>query len=173
MLIAHTVANSQYDSHRGYLGMSQIIADEAEILKKFRSETPATQEHQLKCYKGYQMEADLVKRCKQIWGDKITTGKELSAYNGMVKGNPDFFLNNKPCDCKSVLLDSHIPEPNKLPKRVYWQMQAYMLYAKENLSFVIYESRESGKLSVIAVRQNRHIQAEIELKFQRLVKAIR
>jgi hypothetical protein len=170
-LIDFTVRHSQYDEHRNYVGMSQILRSESEILDNFRHGTPADDAARLKCYKGYQMERDLVTRCRAIWKNRITF-RELEAYNGWVKGNPDFFFDESPCDCKSVLLDTHIPARNKIPQRSYWQMQAYLLFSQVNRGFLIYESRETGKIVVHTVYENSNIQAEIKLKLQRIVETL-
>lgn len=170
-IIDYTIQHSQYDTHRNYVGMSQVIKTKEEIINDFLQGTEVDANHKLKCYKGYQMEKDLVNRCKSIWGERISH-RELEAFGGIVKGNPDFFLDDYPVDVKSILLDEHFPEKRKIPKRSYYQMQAYLLYAKIGKGFLVYESRETGSIKVYVVYENINVQQEISLKIEEVVKSL-
>lgn len=168
----YTIQHSQYDTNRNYIGLSQVIKTKEEIINDFLQGTEVNESHKLKCYKGYQMEKDLVNRCKSIWGKRISH-RELEAFGGIVKGNPDFFLDNYPVDVKSILLDEHFPEKSKIPKRSYYQMQAYLLYSKSKMGYLIYESRETGKIKVYSVYPNFKIQQDIAIKIEDIVETLK
>jgi len=168
----YTCANSNFQPKRNYISLSQIHLSVEEIINQFRGGFEDTIAGRLKCYKGYQMEKDLMQRIKSVFGARIKTETEIAAFDGLVKGHPDFTFNDYPSDCKSVLMDDWFPKDGKLPRRIYWQMQAYMKYSGKDKALVIFESRESGKLIDYWVRANWNIQNEIEQKLQQIVKAV-
>ena len=118
------------------------------------------------------MEHDLLNRLENLYGHNLIVGKEISAFNGLVKGHPDAFLFETPLDCKSVLMDDWIPKDRTLPNRIFWQMQSYMLYTNSRLSIVIFESRENGIIKVIPVYESKAIQDKIQQKLKKVVEAI-
>lgn len=119
------------------------------------------------------MERDLLSRLENLYGHNLITGKEISAFNGLVKGHPDAFLFGIPLDCKSVLMDDWIPKDRTLPNRIFWQMQSYMLYTNTSLSFVVFESRENGLIKVIPVCETKAIQDKIQEKLLKVVESIK
>lgn len=166
----HTCKISQFDTSRSYFSMSHCgksIEDQWDMYINGFEDGPLVR---LRCYKGYQMERDLRMRAKSAFPKEFEEfHPELSAFDGLVKGHPDFLWEGNPGDFKSVLLDEYLPK-TKLPRKVYWQMQAYMFYAKKHSSLVIYESRESGQIVDYFVRENPSIQKEIDINFRILVK---
>lgn len=168
----YTAANSNFQPERNYISLSHIHLSAEEIINQFKEGFEDSIPVRLKCYKGYQMERDLMERIKAVWGARIKTDIEVSAFDGLVKGHPDFTFDDYPSDCKSVLMDDWFPKDGKLPRRIYWQMQAYMKYSGKDKALVIFESRESGKLIDYWVRANWNIQKEIDEKLQQIVKAV-
>jgi len=167
----YTAANSNFDRTRPYVSMSHVTLSEEEIMALFLNGFEDSLAIRLRCYKGYQMERDLKERISKVFPDQVKFGIEIEAFQGMVLGHPDFFFAGYPADCKSVPLDEHLPG-GKLPRRVYWQMQAYMKYSLKSQALVIYESRETGRIMHYWIRENLAIQAEINHKLQRVVEAI-
>jgi len=169
----YTIEKSNFEDSRNYVSLSGISDDEDVIITRYKKGYFANKEQRLKCYKGYQMEADLINRLKNIFGNDLDiANKEIVAVPNLVKGHADGFIFGYPLDCKSVLMDDWIPD-SKLPRKVYWQMQSYILYSKSNRGYVIYESRENGKLKVFDVYPNKVIQDEIAEKIERIIKAIK
>ena len=160
----YTIKHSHFETMRDYISLSHVYLSVEEIVRQFNYGFVDTTPIRLKCYKGYQMEEDLLKRIKAVYGDRIKTGIEIVAFDGAVKGHPDFTFDDYPSDCKSVLMDKWLPVRGILPKKIYWQMQAYMKYSGSNKALVIFESRESGKLADYWIRANVGIQNEIENK---------
>jgi hypothetical protein len=119
------------------------------------------------------MERDLRQRTSNAFPKEyVDFHPEISDFDGLVKGHPDFMWEGNPGDFKSVLKDEYLPQ-GRLPRRVYWQMQAYMLYSKKQSALVIYESKESGLISDYFIRANDAIMIEIDINFQILVKRIK
>lgn len=164
----YTAEHSNFDSSRDYISMSHSNLSVVDLVNQFESGFDDSLAIRLKCYKGYQMQKDLINRITAVFGDAIVTDAEISAFNGVVKGHPDFMYNGIPGDCKSVALDTWLPQ-GKLPYRVFCQMQAYMLYSSTTSAVVIYESRETGKLAQFIVAQSRKVQTEIDDKFRAVV----
>jgi len=173
---AYTASISKFETSRSYVSLSQCVAPADELLKMFFDGFTDSPEVRLRCYKGYQMEKDLKERLIAMPDLNFTEHEEISAFDGLVLGHPDLQFHKTnifiPCDCKSVPLDEHLPE-SLLPRRVYWQMQGYMLYAKKDESLVIYESRETGKIRDYKVRSNEGIQSEIHAKLQFVIGKIK
>jgi hypothetical protein len=159
-----TAAISKFETKRNYISLSNAVKTEEELLHDYFNGFQDGHEIRLKCYKGYQMELDLRARIEKCFYGHVGPFDEISVFNGLVKGHPDFSYDGYPADCKSVNLDEHLPVDGKLPRKVYWQMQAYMLYSKKAKGLVIYESRQSGFIRDIWVPENRTIQTQIDLK---------
>jgi len=175
--IAHTlemftVQHSNFQHKRNYISMSHSHLEAPDLLKQWFEGFKADKLQKLKCYKGYQMERDLVARLKATYGDRVQTGIEYSAFNGLVKGHPDFEFDGYPGDCKSVLMDDWIPGDGKLPLKVFKQLQAYMLYGKKDRALVIYESRENGQIYAKWLKAVPHVQAYIDKNFSNAVSQI-
>ncbi|WP_256013184.1 hypothetical protein [Desertivirga xinjiangensis] len=171
-LIDYTVQNSSFENRRNYVSLSNSHLNADEIYSNYINGFVAGKKERLKCYKGYQMEKDLLNRIQAVYGPRVKVDIELSAFDGLVKGHPDFTFDDYPGDCKSVLLDEWLPKDGKLPKKVYWQMQSYMKYAKKDKALVIYESRESGLIIDIWIKQNPNIQNAIHEKNKSVVNKI-
>ena len=169
----YTAKNSRYELSRNYISLSHSVLSVQELVEQYRAGFQDGVERRLKCYKGYQMEDDLRDRLIRAFPPFcVTPGNEIQAYGGIVKGHPDFRFDGCPGDCKSVLMDEWIPN-GRLPRRVYWQMQGYMLYSKSPQALVVYESREGGKLKAIWVYPNHAIQGEIDRKMQDVIAIVK
>ncbi|HMT28789.1 MAG TPA: hypothetical protein PKD91_05870 [Bacteroidia bacterium] len=166
-----TASISGFDLHRKYIGLSNIFLDADTLINNYNQGQTADHLSKLKCYKGYQMEKDLVHRIQKVYGNKISF-KDILAFDNLVQGHPDFWYEEIiPGDCKSVLLDSHLPD-DKLPRKVYWQVQGYMLYGNAQKAIVIYESRESGRIRHRWVNRNEVICREIQTKIETIIRSI-
>lgn len=165
ILINYTCDHSNFEQKRDYISMSNAILSVEELLSQFYSGYTADETQLLKCYKGYQMEKDLLYRLGETFKDEVKFKIEVKAFDGLVQGHPDFSFEDFPGDCKSILKDEWIPETNKIPQKIYWQMQSYMLYMKKNKAVLIFESRESGIIKDIWINQNSVIQNKIHEKF--------
>jgi len=168
-LVKITSKKSNYETKRNYIPMSQAYKTEEELISDYKNGYSDNELIRLKCYKGYQMERDIIEILTDIYGEEITTDICLSAYSGLVQGHPDFKLWGMFGDVKSVLMDKWIPDPDRIPRRVYMQMQSYMLFSNTKRCLLIYESRESGLLKVISVHANDNVQLEINIKFKHVV----
>lgn len=145
-----TIAESCFDARREYIGLSQLADCPRSIVRKFIDGHSAGVREMLRCYKGYQMERDLVRRLQVAFPGRIKLGGTISGYGGQVQGHPDFSLDGFPGDCKSVNLDEHLPV-NRLPRKVEFQMNGYMYFSKTARSYVVYESRQTGLIRVYDV----------------------
>lgn len=163
-LIKFTLENSNFETNRDYISLSHISLPIEDLIKQYNEGFEDSEAIRLKCYKGYQMEKDLIRRLRQIFFEDIQTGVEIQVVDGLFKGHPDFLYCGEPWDCKSVFRDDWLPQTNKLPRRAFWQMQAYLLYLPAENGGFIYESRESGLIREYVVKPNVSIQNEIKDK---------
>lgn len=171
-LEVYTAQNSRFETERDYMSLSHSALSVDEILLQREKGFEDNELIRLRCYKGYQMEDDLKKRIKAVFGDRVEMNVEIAAFDGLVKGHPDFTFDGYPADCKTVPLDEHLPRDKKVSRKVYSQMQAYMLYMGKPKSLVIYESRETGKLVDVWLRANEAVQKEIDKKFGEAVRKL-
>lgn len=170
-LEAYTAANSNFETSRNYISMSHASSTVEEIINSWKNGFEDSLQIRLRCYKGYQMEKDLVGRIFNTFPNEVEKHPELTAFNGIVKGHPDFAFMKYPSDVKAVPLEEHLPG-FKLPRRVYAQMQAYMFYGNKSKALVIYEARDSGKIQHYWIDANNKIQQEIDQKFRTVIKEL-
>lgn len=171
LLENYTCNISHFETSRDYISISHCGLSVDEIVEQHIQGFTDTPDIRLRCYKGYQMEADLKARIKGAFPQRYSEGVEAKAFDGKVKGHPDFMFDGFPADCKSVALDEHLPQ-GRVPRKVYWQMQGYMLYLNAPTSLVIYESRHTGKLLDFWISANLKIQEEIHDKFIEVIRLI-
>lgn len=170
-LEAYTAAHSNFDTSRDYISMSHASSTVEEMINTYKNGFEDSLKIRLRCYKGYQMEKDLVDRIVRTFPAQVTLHQELTAFGGIVKGHPDFNFDLYPGDVKAVPLEEHLPG-YKLPRRVYSQVQAYMLYGKQSKALVVYEARDSGKLQHYWIEANPKFQKEIDDKFRTVIKEL-
>ena len=83
--------------------------------------------HELKCYKGYQMERDLKGASWTPSAPIVYTMPIVTAFDSIVAGHPDFLRTSCRQTSRACRLDEHLPV-DRVPRRVFLQLQAYMLY---------------------------------------------
>lgn len=175
LLEQHTASVSNFDTDRNYVSLSHIAQDEGEIIRMYKAGFEDSLKIRLRCYKGYQMEKDLVQRILNVFPRQaVAPFPEIKMLWGQIQiqGHPDFGFDGYPGDCKSVPLDEHFPWEGKLPRKVYWQMQSYMKYAEKEKGLVIYESRETGSIRHYWLHENKSIQRQIHLKLEFVVEEL-
>lgn len=171
-LEAYTASISNFQPMRNYVSMSHAVEDAETLIRQYKEGYPDTLDIRLKCYKGYQWERDLMERMSQAFRTQVSIPLlpsedkdfELSAFSGLVRGHLDGKFEGYPLECKTVPLDEHLPQEGKVSKRIYWQLQSYMLYGHWPKALVIYESRETGHLRDWWIRENKAIQSAIYSK---------
>lgn len=178
LLIHYTAANSSFEESRNYISLSHAALPTEEIVRQYFEGFKADEEARLRCHKGYQMERDIKDRLRQvcdIHGLHFQENVEISAYDGLVKGHPDFKIDGYLGDIKSLPLDAHIPKrPSEVSRKVFFQIQAYLLYSGEQQAVVLYESRETGWIGEIWLKADPHgIQRQIRLKYEEVVKQVK
>ncbi len=169
----YTADHSGFETSRDYVSLSQIHLPADEIIRQYINGFTADHLQRLKCYKGYQMERDLKVRIEETFGsERVYLTPAVSAFDGIVAGHPDLLLDKLPADIKTVPLDEHLPV-DRVPRRVFLQLQAYMLYGNWPRSLAIYESRETGRIADFWVNPVVSVQNEIHQKLTTVVDYIR
>ena len=179
-LVNWTVANSGHDERRHYIGLSGIGDCPRQIYDRYFQGQRASVDRHLLTRLSYEIESDLVGRLHQmgICSAILPSESQVAlAYDGLVQGHVDAMTRDGDLvEIKTVALEDHIPE--RLPRRVYWQVQAYMHYLKCKRqdcrwTHVVYLARQSGLVKVIPVRYSPEMGARVEAKVKRLVVAVR
>lgn len=165
-----TAENSGYDEHRNYIGLSTIADCPREIYRRFFSPTPADVRSRLKTRASYEIEENLKNRFRKM--GVYREGREISLYNGLVKGHTDGEIWGRLLDIKTVPLEEHLPADNNCPAKVFWQLQAYMLYGQWNSSIVLYFARDYGVHKFFYLRFSESFGERIENRLSRIIRAI-
>lgn len=170
-----TAANSGYQLSRDYISISHCGEPVERQIEMYFSGFEDTLEKRLKCYKGYQIERDLLSRIQKVFTNRITVRPEISEYGGLVQGHPDFLFDGSPADCKSVPNEQHLPfatEGRKIPHKVFWQMQGYLFYMKKAKGLLIYEVRDTGRINDYWVYANPGIGQTIDENNKKIIAEI-
>ena len=185
-LTRYTVKISRHQEDRGYLGMSQIAKCPRRLFYEVRDGTPADEASKLKCYKGYQMEANLLGRLAMMldlnesgWMLTAEVG-EISALDGAFIGHPDGELVTVDgserilIEIKSTVQENldGIVKRARIPTRHWMQVQCYLHFGEWERALVIYEARDTGQLYVHEVRQDRRVGERCEAKARLVLDAL-
>ena len=170
-LTRYTIDYSRYEETRNYIGLSSIWDCPAAIINRYLhgNRAPGVR-GRLKCYKGYQIEDDLVRRISELYSFpdfKVERNKEIILFGGLVQGHMELTIDGIPIEVKSVPLDEHLPRG--VPRKVLWQVNAYEKYLPQNRAIVVYESRESGLLRTFDIMADKEFGERIEKKVEQLV----
>jgi hypothetical protein len=100
----------------------------------------------------------------------METNVEISTLNGLIKGHPDFVIDGTIGDIKSVPLDEHLYQENKIPFRIRCQMQSYLNYWNKNdqSALIVCESRQSGEIRVLEYRYDTKLAQQIADKVSQI-----
>ncbi len=171
-LINWTVANSGYENQRAYIGLSGIADCPQVIYDHFmHGNKPNGINGHLLTRISYELEADLIRRLTAL--NLYKPAKEISLYDGLVRGHPDGIIDGDLLEIKTVAEEDHFPREGKLPRRVYWQVQAYLHFSKLRHAQIIYLARANGALKVIPIHYNPSLALDIVNKIDMLVEAVR
>ena len=168
-LIEWSVANSGYDSHRAYIGLSGIIDCDRVIYRRYFETREVPAEAKLKTKITYELEDALRNRLSDMGLAK--PGVEISEFGGMVKGHTDGEIKGCLLEIKTVAEADHLPT-NRVPYRVYWQVQAYMYYGDYRSAYVIYLDRSTGQIRVFDINLDDSMGRKIQAKLIRIIRAI-
>lgn len=169
-LIQWTEEYSGYDEHRNYIGLSTIADCPKEIYRRFFNPTPASRDLKLRTRYTYEIEANMIKRLEAL-GLYGRVGP-ITAYDGLVQGNPDGRILEDLLEIKTVPLSKHIPV-GRLPIKVYWQCQAYMKYGAYPAALVIYLARDKGWFKVFDIYPDLRVMEMIDVKIRSLIEAVK
>ncbi len=173
----YTASISNFQTKRNYVSMSHAVENADTLLNQYYNGFADSLDIRLRCYKGYQWERDLMERLAKTFPQSVYYDPkqeiELTAFDGLVKGHLEASFDDYPLDGKTVPLDEHLPKDGKVSRRIYWQLNAYMLYSHKEKALAVFESRESGHLRDFWIRENKSIQSAINDKFTLVTSAIK
>lgn len=172
-LIEWSVRNSGYDEHRDYIGLSTIGDCPRLIYHRYFNRTGISTEGHLKTRYNYEVEENIKNRLRQIGA--YSPGKEISIHNGLVKGHTDGEISGCLLEIKTVPQTKYLPTNYSIgiSEKIYWQIQAYMLYGQYAVTLMIYFARDYGQFRIFAFAPDKSVQSKIDQKINRLIGAIR
>lgn len=172
-IVNWTVMNSGFDLRRPYIGLSGIYDCPALIYERYFNgyERLSVDEH-LKTRMAYDLEAVLQARLMQL--GVYSEGETIRLHDGLVQGHTDGVIDGRDLlEIKTVSINEHLPPNKRIPKRVFWQVQAYLHYTKRRYAQIVYLARASGLVMVLGLKYREDIGGRIERKVDRLVEAVR
>jgi hypothetical protein len=170
-LVNYSVAQSGFSTRRNYIGLSGIADCEQVIYDRYRFGQQAGVDERLCTRLSYELEAALIERLKDL--GLYWPGEEILLHGGLVQGHTDGQIDGREVlEIKTLPKAIWLPENGRVPRRVYWQVQAYMHYLQHAWAHVLYLARDTGELRAIGVRYNLALGKDIEAKVERLVSAV-
>jgi len=175
-LTDYTRVNGGHET-RHYLGLSQLHRDEEELVQDMiNGSQEASDADVLKLALGYVVEEDIRKRLEGIGLAMPNTSFEIYAdYDQRVKGHIDGMTNkgNQIYEIKSCVqaqLDFIRNNGDKLPKRHFNQVQAYMHHGRFKSCLMVYVARDTGEIWTKEVFYLPVVGASIEQKAKSVLK---
>jgi len=170
-LVQWSAANSGYDEHRPYIGLSGIGDCSLLIWRRFFNHTGASTESRLKTRYSYEIEEDIKRRLQAI--GIYSPGKEISIYDGLVKGHTDGEINKDLLEIATIPLTEYLPHINHIPSKKLYQSQAYMLYGHYDRALILYFARDYGVFRIFDLHRDPVMDDRIMSKVDALVEFVR
>ena len=170
-LVNWTVRNSGFEARRPYIGLSHMGECDRLIYDQYvyGFERPKVAGH-LQTRWSYEVEQIIIARLTEM--KLFTPMEEISLFDGLVKGHPDGGVCGSLLEIKSVQREDHFPKEGRIPRRVFWQVQAYLRYTGIRWCDVIYVARDTGILQVYEIKEQPNVGDEIDCRLADLVKAV-
>ncbi len=180
LMRAETARMCGHEERQGELHMSMLYKEEWDILALLRNGWHATEEEKQKLFQGTWSEQGILNRLRGVCekeGWTLQTGVKLEAFGGMVIGHPDAVINGHVLvEIKTVpnvdAMEKTLRD-NKVPFKVFGQMQAYMFYGKYVTGIAIYEERATGLERIVEVPVDRAFQERMNTKAEKIVQMLR
>lgn len=166
-----TRVSSRHQERRNYIGLSSIGECERVIYDLYTHGVSHSLQARLKDAMGYALEDVLIARLTEM--GLYRPASPIVLYDGLVQGHPDGEVDGDLLEIKTIESAKWLPEPSRLPNRVFFQVQAYMHYAGYGRAHVLYLARDTGEMRVIGVSHNDNIAEKINAKIARLVSAVK
>lgn len=181
-LVNWSVKHSGFEMRREYIGLSGIGDCPAAIYDRYTQSRTITVDEHLKTRLSFELEYALVSRLREM--GLYQAAEPIRLYGGLVQGHLDGLVKRGNetdlLEIKTVPLAEHIPtRAAQLPRRVFWQVQAYLHYSRRmhkldcSWALVMYLARDCGLVSVKPVRYSRETGMQIDAKVKSLVEAAR
>jgi len=160
LLIEETVRQCGHEERQGQLHMSSLHLPVDVILENIRNGQQVDDEMKLKFYRGTHAEKGFQERLRslllahQLYSDGPRT---IRAYDGRLIGHIDASLPNdnvvidyKSAPDKDALAE--VMQTRQVSRRIYFQVQSYMLWGNFGKGFVVYETMKEGFIFIVEVR---------------------
>jgi len=170
-LMNWTVLNSGHQERRAYIGLSGIGGCERAIYDQYRFGSRMSVNEQLRTRISYELEAAVIERLR---GMRLYEAREeIVLFGGLVQGHTDGRIGEAVLEIKTLPMAAAFPKDDRLPRKHYQQVQAYMHFLKRTEAIMIYLERQNGDLRVYRIRYNERAGQEIQAKVTKLVEAVR
>lgn len=171
-LVNYTIHHARVANRDLYIGLSRIgeCPRQNYFLYFTHGLGQRTESEMMKFYIGYASEDDVVLRLQAL--GEYHPGIHISMFDGMVQGHTDGSFDGRLVEIKSIPDEAYLPKDGKLPQRVWWQVQAYLRYTAFTEAYVIYLARDTGRLRVYEVGEDKEMGRRINNRVHALIRAI-
>lgn len=170
--------NSGFETHRKYLGMSQISECPRRLFHQYVYGMKATPEQHVKAVLGYMFERtvkEILLRANFLKALPKAAHELIAGFDNRFRGHIDgVTIHNELADIKSlprIGFDKQLQSQN-VSNRIFMQMQAYMGYARFRSAIVIFVCRETMRCHPVRLHYAHRVFLNLEEKAKRVLQAI-
>lgn len=176
LLTGYTLDRSGHDPCRTYIDLSQVADCELELYRAYLAARSGIRTEPSIPYEtiliSCELEAALRARLAAL--GVYSPGRTIHLYDGLVQGHTDGETpDGDLLEIKTVALERNIPWDGQLPRRIHWQINAYLRYTGCRQAHIIYLARDTGRIHIITVRESQTTTRLIAARLARLAEAIR
>ena len=171
LLLARLQARSGYEVRRPYVGMSGAADCPLVLYRRYRDGVPGTLDSHVGAWLGYTMERAVL----ALLDGEVLPGRELVAFDGVVRGHTDGEWHGGVLDVKSRTAEKvrQIVRRDDIPEKDYLQLQAYMHYGGWPEGRIIYVPRDYGQPIVWYARYSPDAAEVVDRRFGEVAAAVR
>ena len=157
-------------ARRPYIDLSHIAECPAVLYQRYMAtaETRPPVSHAMTQY-SYELEQLLCKRLQRC--GVYQPGTAITLSDGLVQGRTDGWIDHCLLEIATVLLPEYFPV-ERIPRRKYQQIQAYLHYTKSIKALALYFARSDGTWKVYDVPYNLKVAQHLAQKVEWLVAAV-
>lgn len=171
ILLERLKQRSGYDERRSYIGMSKASECPLVLYRQYRDGAPATIDSHIGAWLGYTME----RAVRDLLDGEIGPSRELTAFDGLVRGHTDGEWGGGLLEIKSVTQDKirEILSRQDIPRKHWLQVQAYLHYGDWEDARIVYVPRDFGQPIVWHLRYSKNAGSLVDTFFASVVDAVR
>ena len=188
LLDAETIRQCGHEERKGQLSMSWLHLPVDVIVDQVRKGCHFDDATKLKLYQGTHAEIGLRTRLSTLFSQDNIASRDsivwkppqvIEAYDGKLTGHIDGYIESAGKFNDETLIEfktvpdltalAEIRRTRMVPRKVFHQVNAYMLWGDFVNCFVVYETRYEGEHEVLEIHPSHRLQEELKTKVERVL----